>query len=205
MAFGDFLFGTKPSVQQLPFLNPQQQQFQSQLLNQAQGLLGQLGKPTNIQPFLQQARENFSSQTIPSLAERFTSLGQGSQRSSAFQGALGQAASGLESNLAGLQSQTELGDQQRLQSLLGGLLGPALSSSQYTTYQPGTQGFLPSLASSISPLLGFGVSSLLGSLGQGAGSLPSVLTQSQIPQGSNNLNSLVGLLNLLRQQQSGGL
>jgi hypothetical protein len=57
----------------------------------------------------QRARSMFQQETIPSLAERFTSMG-GGQRSSAFQGALGRAGSDLESQLAGLRSQ--LGMQQ---------------------------------------------------------------------------------------------
>lgn len=49
-------------------------------------------------PFEEAARKSFQQQTIPGIAERFA--GQGALGSSAFQGALGQAASDLESQLA---------------------------------------------------------------------------------------------------------
>ncbi len=67
------------------------------------------------------ARKQFQQQGIPSLAERFTSLG-GGQRSSAFQGALGGAQADLESQLGALRSQYGLQQQQQRQSLLGNLL-----------------------------------------------------------------------------------
>lgn len=56
-------------------------------------------------PIEQRARSQFSSQTVPSLAERFTAMGQGARNSSGFMGELGLAASDLESQLAGLRSQ----------------------------------------------------------------------------------------------------
>jgi len=93
-------------------------------------LLGEEGKQQNLQRFppeitkiLQQlaqqgmqnmdfggienrARQQFQTQTIPSLAERFTSMGgQGGQRSSAFESSIGNAGANLESQLASLRSQ----------------------------------------------------------------------------------------------------
>lgn len=55
-------------------------------------------------PIEQQARSKFYQDTIPTLAERFTSMGQGAQRSSGFQQALGRAGTGLEENLAALKA-----------------------------------------------------------------------------------------------------
>lgn len=101
--------------------------------------LAQLGAQ-NFNPQAQEdrARKLFTSETIPGLAERFTALG-GGQKSSAFQGALGQAGADLESQLAaqrqgfglqalnlGLQPQFEShlqpsSSQAGLKSLLGGL------------------------------------------------------------------------------------
>lgn len=66
-------------------------------------------------PVEARARRQFSTSTIPSLAERFTALGSGgAQKSSAFQGALGSAASDLESQLAALRAQ--YGQQQKEQN-----------------------------------------------------------------------------------------
>lgn len=104
---------------------PQQQQFQNTSLNQALGILNGQG---GLNPIGQQAVNRFHSQTIPSIAERFTAMGTGgSQGSSAFQGALGQAAGGLEQDLSAQQYQM-----MNLLSQLG---------HQGTVYQPEEPGF----------------------------------------------------------------
>lgn len=91
-----------------------------------------LANPTRgFQPFEEQARRQFTTSTIPSLAERFTAQG-GGQRSSAFQGALGQAGSDLESQLAGLRSQ--YGTQQEQVGL--NMLNAGLQPQYHQIYQP---------------------------------------------------------------------
>ena len=50
-------------------------------------------------------KNQFQSQILPSIAERFTAMGAGGPSSSAFAGAVGQAGSGLASQLAALRSQ----------------------------------------------------------------------------------------------------
>lgn len=86
------------------------------------------GNPQGFQPIEDRARQQFQTNTIPSLAERFTAMGGGAQRSSAFQGALGNAGSDLESQIAALRGQY---GQQQINSLL-----PALQKD-YKTNQPG--------------------------------------------------------------------
>lgn len=100
-------------------------EIQQQLLQQVQSAFQ--GNPQGFAPIEEQARNQFQQQTIPSLAERFTSMGN-SQRSSAFQGALGQAGAGLETGLAALKSQYGMN---QIQSLL-----PFLEQN-YQTRQPG--------------------------------------------------------------------
>ena len=56
-----------------------------------------------MNPVEQQYTRNFAQNTVPGLAERFTSMGQGGQHSSAFQGALGQAGAGMNEDLAALR------------------------------------------------------------------------------------------------------
>ena len=91
------LTGFNSKTEQLPRFTPEQQSAMQQLL--------QLGLQSyNPEANEKRARTQFQSQTIPSIAERFTSMGSGSQGSSAFQGALGQAGSGLEEALAALRS-----------------------------------------------------------------------------------------------------
>jgi hypothetical protein len=95
--------GSQGGVQQHSLLNPQQMDLQS--------LIGQYGKQalTNPgqSPIAQEARHNFNTQTIPSIAERFTAMGGSDNKlnSSGFQAALGNAGAGLNRSLASLDYQ----------------------------------------------------------------------------------------------------
>ena len=109
----------------------QNQNYQPQgqpLINQ---LLGKLStNKFDFGPIAAREVSRFNQETIPSLAERFTAMGSGgSQRSSAFQGALGQAGAGLSEALASLASQYGLQERGLDQSLLQLLLGNQLSNS----------------------------------------------------------------------------
>lgn len=124
------LFGSSGKERQFQNFTPEQQAALDQLLKQ--GLLD-----SNFSGIENLARQNFQSQTIPSIAERFTAMG-GGQRSSAFQGALGSAGSALESQLGALRNQAGL---QKLQ--LG--LTPRFQTA-YTPRQPGLEQLIaPSL------------------------------------------------------------
>ena len=59
----------------------------------------------NFDPIEQQARAGFEQQTIPTIAERFTNMGQGASSSGAFARTLGGAAAGLEQDLAAQKAQ----------------------------------------------------------------------------------------------------
>ena len=134
---GNFLTGYNGYNQQLPRFTQEQQSALSQLLSQGLG-------NSNFQGIENRARQNFSNKTVPSLAERFASLGSGgSQRSSAFTGALGSAASDLESQLAALRGQYGL--QQ---------LGLGLTPSFENIYIPQQGGLLQGAAPGIGQLLG---------------------------------------------------
>src|SRR5262249_7940075 len=134
------------------------------LQNLMQMLSGGMGNPQQYQnqfaPIAQNAREQFASNTVPGLAERFTALG-GGQNSSAFQGALGQAGAGLESQLGALGAQFGQQQQQLDQNNLWNLLRFAFQPQFETQYQPATPGFFGHLA--------HGVGEGLGGLGQGFG------------------------------------
>lgn len=131
----DFLFERPAQQRQVQLFTPQQQQLQNQSIQQALSLLqGSPDAYKGFQPIAQQARSQFQKSTVPSLAERFTSLGSGgSQRSSAFQGALGSAASDLEQGLAALQSQY---GQNQLRNLLATGIQPSFGTT-YTPREPG--------------------------------------------------------------------
>lgn len=136
MAFGEFFTGTSPRYEAIQRFTPQQQQALSQLLNM--GL--QSAKPVDFAPIAQQARSQFEQKTLPTIAERFTSMGGGAQQSSAFPQILGSAGSELETNLASLQSQFGLQNQQSIFDLLRLGLTPQFEPK----YVEGEPGFLES-------------------------------------------------------------
>ena len=92
------LFGQKGHQKNLNMFTPEQQTALQSLLTQGMGNM-------NFDATEDRARNQFQTQTIPSIAERFTSMGDGGQRSSAFGSQLGGASADLESRLAALRSQ----------------------------------------------------------------------------------------------------
>lgn len=92
------LVGKGEKMDRFTLLTPMQEQATNKLLSQGM-------QNMDFGPIEQQARENFQTQTIPSLAERFESMGSGRQRSSAFAPAMTSAGGQLERQLAALKSQ----------------------------------------------------------------------------------------------------
>ena len=163
----EFFVGAPGQAQFIPTQTGSQSQLQNQAIQNLMQMLsgGQGGQQQYQQafaPIAQNAREQFTSQTIPGLAERFTALG-GGQNSSAFQGALGQAGAGLESSLAGMGAQFGQQQQQLDQNYLLNLLRFALMPQFESQYRPATGGLLGNLAG--------GVGQGLGSVGSGLGGL----------------------------------
>jgi hypothetical protein len=166
----DFLFGKGEKTKTAPIYNPQQQALLNQILGSVQQILPQGlqnlqailgGEPEAFEAFQKPARRAFEQETLPTIAERFTgSLGEGSQRSSAFGQALGAAGRELEENLmaqrSGLQSQA-------LSQLLS-LLGPSLSPTQYQYTVPRKPGFLENLGIGAAQGIGSLVPSFMGLL-----------------------------------------
>jgi hypothetical protein len=143
-SIGSFFAGTPAQLQQPNRFNPQQMQAILQIL---QGGMQQFQNPTQgFAPIADQARRQFNEITVPSLAERFTSMGAGAQSSPAFAQLLGSAGVGLEGNLAAQQAQYGLQSRgQGLQALGLGLTDPYLNIQ--TPQQGGfLQQILPQLA-----------------------------------------------------------
>ncbi len=130
----DFLFGVPGGVEQYSNITPDQQsiiQYLMQLSHQ-----GLENPEEGFDPISQQARNQFNQQTIPSLAERFTSMGNNALSSPAFASQLGQAGAGLESDLASQRAQYgQQNKQQMIQTLLS-LLQPR-SENVYRPRQSG--------------------------------------------------------------------
>ncbi len=120
--------------------NPQQQSALNATLQQ--GLQGLQNPTAGFEPIEKYAQNKFKSESIPGLAERFTSMG-GSDtgRSSDFAGMLGGAQSDFDLGLAALKSQYGMQNQQNALSLLQTGLTP--QTSQY--YEPGNAGIGPDL------------------------------------------------------------
>lgn len=133
---GGFFSGTGPSIQTAPTVGRNQGQGIDQLLQM--GLQGLQNPYQGFQPIEQRARSQFAQQGIPSLAERFTSMGNNKLTSPAFVGQLGSAQAGLEEGLAALRSQYGL--QSQGQNLNLAQLG---LTPQFQNYQmQGQPGFL---------------------------------------------------------------
>src|SRR6185437_8745100 len=131
------IFGT--DVEQAPTVTPEQQNILKYL--QDLGVQGLQNPYAGFAPIAQQAQNQFYQETVPSLAHRFTSLGNASLSSPSFASAVGGAGANLQTDLAALQSgygQQNIG--QILQMLQLGL------QPQFQN-MPGQPGLFPQLLS----------------------------------------------------------
>lgn len=155
-SFRDMLMGTQGGFNRLDKYDPDQMMALKNLLSQSMGGLNQF----DFAPIEQQARSNFENKTLPSIAERFTSMG--GQGSSAFAQMLGAASSDLEGNLAAMKQQYNL----QREPLLQNLLNMGLRERFDMSYQPGSQGLLQSgtnaFAGGLGSALGAGLTGGLG-------------------------------------------
>lgn len=126
--------GDEGGVKQEQLHTPEQQNILKLLLSQ--GGQGLQNPYVGFAPIAQQARNQFNQQTVPSLAQRFTSMGSNALSSPAFASQLGQAGSGLEEALAAMQSQYGVQNQQNALSLLSLGLTPSFQNF-YQKRQPG--------------------------------------------------------------------
>lgn len=160
MAFLDFLFGKGEKTKQIPRFSQQQQGALDQILAQSQGALQPAFQnimnllsqdPEAMKAFEAPAMRQFQEEILPTIAERFTStLGEGSERSSAFGQQLGAAGAGLAENLAAQRA----GLSNQAISQLFSLLGLGLSPQFDTIYQPKQAGLAQNFASGMAPGLG---------------------------------------------------
>lgn len=127
--------GEKGGVKQAQNFSPEVQQILQLLMQQGQnGLQNPYEGWGDVE---NNARTQFQNNTVPGLAERFTSMGNNALSSGAFNSQLGQAGVGLESNLAALKQQ--YGQQNRNNALQQLSLGIQPSFTNY--YQESQPGF----------------------------------------------------------------
>ena len=152
-------FGSNPAKNvQLDRFKPQQSQGLDTLLQRGLSGMENMQSPSqaqgiNFDPIRQQARKRYNEETVPSLYERFTSMGSSGQNSSAFQNALAGSASDLETNLAALEAQfgmqnKQLGLQEQGQEFnqLMQMISGGLTPQFENIYQPERGGFGQGLA-----------------------------------------------------------
>lgn len=131
---GLFGGGEKGGVKQAQNFNPQQQQILSMLLGQGQQ---NLQNPyAGFEDISNYAQNQFHQNIVPSIAERFTSMGNNALSSGAFSTQLGQAGRGLGDTLAGLRQQYGQQNQQNALSQLSLGLSPTFQN-YYQQSQPG--------------------------------------------------------------------
>lgn len=126
----------KPMDQRFQQYSPEQQQAMSEMLKFVGPEIQ--SKKFDFDPIAQNARIAFAKRGIPSIAQRFSSVGL--DRTGAFPRMLGKAAADLESNLAQLKSDYNLKERGQLSNLFSsalrpqyGYAGPLISNDQQKT------------------------------------------------------------------------
>jgi len=184
----DFLIGTSNQLSQVPRLSAPQLGLNQQVQGAAQQLLPQAQQGFNFAPIAEQARKQFQTQSIPTLAQRFGGMGQ-SRGGSDYLHALASAEAGLQGNLASLGSQYEFANQGRQQQLLMSLLGLGLQPEFENIFMPGQQGFLQSAGAGIGAGIGLaagpGIGAAAGAGISGLGALLKWLVHGQGTQPTN--------------------
>lgn len=97
-SFGDLMGGQGPQEIRNPIYNTGQEGVLDRLMQQGE-------QNMDISGMEDLAMKRFNEDIIPSLAERFTSMGAGGQRSSAFQSSLGRAGSDLGAQMHAMRPQ----------------------------------------------------------------------------------------------------
>ena len=129
---GETLFGKEGQTKTFQRFTPEQQKLQNQAISNLMAGL-QPGGQLDFGPIAQRARSQFSQQAIPTIAERFSSLGQNALSSPALYSQLGGSAANLEEALAAQQGAFQ-------QRNMMGLLGLAGQPSFETAYMPRQRG-----------------------------------------------------------------
>lgn len=137
-----------PKMEKLDTLNPGQQNFQDMILKLFSGQGGQMGgglgflqnllsgSPESTKAFEAPLTREFNEQTVPGLAERFSGMGGGAQRSSAFGQALSSAGAGLTENIGKVRGGMQMQGLQQLMQLLGPAMQPSFAYNEKQQRSP---------------------------------------------------------------------
>lgn len=198
------LFGNDAQNTQLPTVTGQQAGLANNLGQLGlKGIQGYNPQQFNFQPIADKARNNFMTQTLPSISERFTAMGgQNRLGSGNFNNAQTQAGIGLDTNLAALEQQYNMQQQgfdlQR-QGQLGQFAQLGLQPQFENMYTPASSGILGGLAGGLGQGIGAaGSIYALGGLG-GAGTAGATAagTGAAAAGGTAATGGLTGLLSAL--------
>jgi hypothetical protein len=136
----DFFIGRPEELHQIEQFTPQQLEILQQLLSQGSSMMRDPYK--EFEPIAKYAQSQFTRNVVPSLAERFTSMGSNSLSSPSFASQLGAAGSDLAERLAAMRSQYGMQNRSQAMSMLSSGLHP-----HFQNYQSSSQpGFLQSIA-----------------------------------------------------------
>lgn len=152
--------GFQDEFQKLPTMTDEQLNLFKQMMSQMSGPMSSgmsnlsdilSNKPEAFEKFEKPFISQFQQQTVPSIAERFSSLGSGSQGSSAFSQELGAAGTGLSEKLAAMRG----GLQQNALSQLMGMMQSGLGAQAFGYgHRSPQQGFWASLAPGLAQGIG---------------------------------------------------
>ena len=175
-ALGGFWTGSPGGFQQANSYAPWQQDY---FKNFAQMGMDRLKKSygqdqyAGFDPIAQQARTQFNQQTVPSLAQRFSAMGDNATSSPAFTSELGQAGAGLETGLAALKSQYGMSNRQQTmneKNQLMQLMNMGMSPMYQNYPVEAKQGFLGEATRQVAPYIGhLGMQALGGYMGADTG------------------------------------
>ena len=168
---GSFFRAAPSQILSMSPYNNQQSQMLDQLLSQGSQGLSQANM--GYEPIRKRIMSEFQSQVIPSIAERFASMGEGSMGSSAFRGALEGGYGDLAERLSGLGTQYN----QQMAPLYLQMMQQGLQPREEQMFLPGQQG--SSFANILSSILGGAAQGVTGSFmgnpGAALGGLSSAL------------------------------